>query len=114
MPHETTLVSMKMDRKAAEKRSTGEVPSDRPVYPWGLSVNLDHEALDKLGMSKLPTVGKSLYLTALVDVTSVSENESREGGKTTTNRSVSLQITNLALGPVGRKSDADALYGDGD
>lgn len=89
------LVSMKLD---PEKRDKGYGPtavtetSNRPIYPWGLAINLDEEALDKLGI-ELPKVGSEMTLIARVDVTAVSSNES-ESGKS---RSASLQITEMCL-----------------
>jgi len=108
------LKSMKLDPKAREKMPQPSLAEsgDRPLYPWGLEVRLETEALEKLGLAdKLPTVGKSMKLEAMVDVTSVSENDSR-GGKSC---SVTLQITDLGLGAA--KSDdgevGDRLYGKG-
>lgn len=108
------LVSMKLDPPA---RSTAGYPSeasgkiDAPLYPWGLEVTLDTAALEKLGLAdKLPAVGSSLKLRALVDVTSVSENESQDGGRTC---SVRLQITDLWLSGAVQDVDPGAIYGKG-
>jgi len=101
------LVSMKMSKADREKTSEpSSVSTDRPVYPWGLALTLDNEALEKLGM---PTceVGDELMLMAKVKVTNMSANES-ENGK---NRSLGLQITDMAL-EAGSESEASgALYG---
>lgn len=110
MPHDTTMTNMKIDPKAREKM-TESVAADRPTYPWGLQVTLDNDALDKLSVDKLPQVGKSMLIYARVDVTSVSEHEASDGGKVRANRSVSLQITDLALMPDKKTTDAEgALY----
>jgi|SRR6185503_14721818 len=102
------LVNMKIDKAARqETHASKSALMDAPAYPYGLEVRLDKETLEKLGLTdKLPKVGTSLTLTALVDVTSVSENESTDGG---TNCSVSLQITDLALATA--KDAGDELYG---
>lgn len=109
------LKSMKIDPKAREEKYDASAVVDRPIYPWGLSLTLDNEALETLGIG-LPEVGKTLMLHARVDVTAVSEHESNSGGKTTTNRSVSLQITDMCLeadaGEGGRATEK--LYGTGD
>jgi len=84
---------------------------DRPRYPWGLSITLDTDTLDKLGLKKLPEVGAEFYLCASADVVSLSSNES-EGGK---NRSLSLQITALSLeleDDTDAAGAADKLYGE--
>jgi hypothetical protein len=104
----TKLVNMKIDPKEREKKyAESTVAADGPVYPWGLGLTLDDESLDKLGITKLPTVGKSYTLVAKCDVTSVSESESDMGSR----RSVSLQITDLALDFSDEKKDAgESLY----
>lgn len=109
------LVSMKIDKKAREERyAETAVASEGPAYPWGLQLNLDNEALEKLGID-LPEVGKTMMIIARVDITAASSSESIEGGKTRQNRSASLQITDLCLeadaGEGG--SAAETLYGKG-
>lgn len=104
------LKSMKISAAEREKRNTPAETSATPdAYPWGLSLNLENDTLDKLGL-ELPAVGDELVLVARVKVTSVS---SREGEGESKARSASLQITDMAVG--GEKSDAtDAaatLYG---
>lgn len=102
------LVSVKLTT-AEQKDAVEPSSADRPRYPWGLSISLDTDTLDKLGMKTLPDVGEAYMLVARVDVTGVSSNES-EGGKA---RSVSLQITDLCLeDATKKKSAADVLYGD--
>lgn len=102
----TKLVSMKMSAK--DRQETMATPADKgdaPVYPYGLELRLDNDALEKLGIDP-PEVGESLTLTAKVSVTSCSSNQT-ESGK---NQSCSLQITDMALGETGGKSAADTLY----
>lgn len=110
MPHDTKMVSMKIDPKEREERyKSMEKPADGPMYPYGLALHLEDEVMEKLKMSKLPQVGKQVLVYALADVTSVSENESMVGG---TRQSVSLQITDLALlaPPKNEESTEEALY----
>lgn len=108
------LKSMKLDTSAQEKMAPPSVADggDRPLYPWGLEVRLETEALETLGLAdNLPEVGKGMKLEALVDVTSVSENDNR-GGKSC---SVTLQITDLGLAPM-KDNDSEVgarLYGKG-
>lgn len=90
------LVSMKISAAEAKKmmEPSSLAEGDRPRYPWGLSITLDKDALDKLGIDdELPSVGESYVLIAEVDVVSVSSNQSEGGG----NRSVGLQITSMCL-----------------
>lgn len=103
------LVNMKIDQKAREEKYQESALVERPAYPWGLSVNLDEETIEKLGL-ELPEVGKDLMLVARVNVTSVSANETKGTG---TNRSIGLQITDMCLEVDGGEggSAADRLYG---
>jgi len=101
---------MKLDPKAREAKYAESALVDRPLYPWGLAITLDEEALEALGMTELPEVGKPLRLEALVDVTAVSSNESKGGAS----RSVSLQITAMCLEtPAEKKSTESKLYAKG-
>lgn len=86
-----------------------EAAKDGPRYPWGTSIDLNDEALSKLGITKLPEVGETLAVEARVTVTSVSSSQTIAGEA---RRSCCLQITELGLGPVPKdKGDAeDALY----
>lgn len=102
------LVNMKIDPKEREKGLPDTVSADAPSYPWGLQLNLDEEALDKLGIETLPKVDGELMVLARATVTSVSSNESSGGGK---RKSVSLQITDLCLEKPSKNTDAaGALY----
>ena len=92
---EAVLVSMKKTNKKARKAPMEmSAPSSDETYPWGLSLELNEESLDKLSIDDLPKVGKEVTIMAKARVTSVSERDSTEGGKS---RSVSLQITKMAL-----------------
>lgn len=103
------LVSMKMTKAEREEKYSGKaIDADAPSYPYGLTVRLDNDALDRLKLKKLPEVGKSYMLIARCDVTSVSSNESEHGK----NENLELQITDLALDlDKGDNADAaDKLY----
>ena len=93
----TALVSMKLPKrdKTSEEKiyTTMAEPGDGPKYPWGLCLNLDEQQLEQLGIKDLPKVDSTVTLTAKATITSVSENQTQEG----TRRSVSIQITDLAI-----------------
>lgn len=92
------LVNMKRsadDRDAANEAAPSSM-IDEPLYPWGLSINLDEDSLEKLDL-ELPKVGKKFTLVAAVEVTSVSSNASK-GGES---QSVGLQITDMCLEAPG-------------
>jgi hypothetical protein len=89
------LVSMK--RSAAELKDQSVEAASAPVadaYPYGLAIQLEDDQLEKLGLDTLPKVGATLMLRARVTVRSVSTNESADQQS---RRSVSLQITDLAV-----------------
>jgi hypothetical protein len=106
------LKSMKMS--PAEQKEYAQ-PSlvtgpDAPSYPWGLCLTVDDDALEKLGLPALPTVGQTMMLMASVEVKSVSA--SQRGDELY--RSLELQITDMALEPsaAAKKQDtAEVLYG---
>lgn len=104
------MTSMKMD---SQEKSTMEknMVVDQPDYPYGLCLHLDENAIKKLGM-KMPKVGDSMMLHAMVTVKSTSQFDSKESGA---NRSMDMQITDMAMMPAkGKKSAAKALYGSDD
>lgn len=101
------LVSMKLTKAETEKEN--EVSEDRPEFPFGLTLRLDNEALDKLGMKEMPEVGTDIELAAKVVVTEVSEHTRGDGD---TVKGLSLQITDMNL--FKRESPtktADKIYG---
>jgi len=92
------LKSMKLAKREAQPEPTSIAgKDDGPRYPWGLQLELNDEALEKLGMSSLPKVGKTCTVQAKAIVTGVRENQNQSG----TNRSVSLQITDLGVSVDG-------------
>lgn len=93
------LVSMKLDpKKREEQYAECAVKPDRPLYPWGLELRLDDDALEKLGLAKLPPAGGSIMVLARAEVTgSNSRDEVDSAGKVKTSQSLTLQITDLCL-----------------
>lgn len=87
------MKNSKKDKKKSESAMCSPCGSSEE-YPYGLRIDLSDEALDKLGLDKLPGVGDKMTLEASVKVTSVSEN-SYEGQDR--RRSVTLQITDMKL-----------------
>ncbi|KKK82194.1 hypothetical protein LCGC14_2805830 [marine sediment metagenome] len=84
------LRDMKLSR--SEKAEDAEIASDSPDYPYGLILNLDQDALEKLGI-ELPDVGDTFFVVAVATVRSVSEHKSDDH----TSQDVSLQIEQLSL-----------------
>ena len=94
---EPKMVSMKRSEKDKRKDMGECAPVDciAPDYPWGLTLNLGTDELDKLGM-KTPTVGEEMTLTVKVRVTSCREDEhERPDGKHVEDRGCTLQVTDI-------------------
>lgn len=66
-----------------------------PRYPWGLSLNLDHATMERLGLGDLAG-GQEVEIHAKGKMTSVSHNEDEDGKP---RRSGSVQITHMRLKP---------------
>lgn len=107
------LKSMKLDKKEKDEYAKGSMACERPDYPWGLSINLDDESLEKLGVDsvgKLPKVGDTMLCLCRVKVQSVSSSESAsdENGA---RMNACLQITDFAWEPDSKDSAEEKLYG---
>lgn len=104
------LISMACTPKeeASEKETLlgYEEPSE-PKYPYGLQLSLDEESLQKLGLEGLLQVGSVVTIVAKAKVVGASEHETQEE----TERSVSIQITDMAPITAQSASMADRLYG---
>ncbi len=90
---DAVLVSMKRTKSEKKDNDEGGVSITENDYPYGLSVSLEKESLDKLGITTLPEIGDTFTLTAKVKVTSISESASEDGDT----KSASLQITDMKL-----------------
>ena len=89
------MVDMALTPKEAEEEYSAPAydSSKGPKYPWGLSIRLTQEELDKLGLSASDVeVGDVVEICGLAKVTSVSSSETQEGA----NSCVELQIIALS------------------
>lgn len=103
-----------MARTAADKKAEKDKYSNKTLggsgeddYPYGLSVSLGHEELNKLGLNgPLPKVGSKIPLTAHAHVKSTSE-ESTDGVK---RRRMTLELRHMALdhGQQAKGADPEA------
>lgn len=97
------MVDMALTPEEQEKRSTGmpmSVMGDAPKYPYGLSICLTQDELEKLDVDFGDwEVGDVFHLHALTEITSISQNETTDGK----NCRVELQITRLS----GEPEDAE-------
>mgnify|MGYP001596297992 CR=1 FL=1 len=100
------MKSMKMS-PAESKEYSEPMPGGAPVYPYGLCLNLDDDAIDKLGMVGMPEPGQTMMIQARVTVTGCRQEQRQDE----THRSMDLQITDMAIGPDTAKPSAeDRLY----
>jgi hypothetical protein len=100
------MISMKREKQNSE---SNEVAMDeKPDYPYGLTLHLDSESLDKLGIKELPEVGAEMMIGAKVKVESINMSDSDDGKE----KHVALQVTDMELSGADKPSAADTLYGD--
>lgn len=93
------LINMKLSKEEAREYTSADV-SDAPKYSYGLAIDLDDDAIDKLGVEDLE-VGDVVNVQAKAKVTSKSGRENLLGDS---ENSLCLQITDMEVGP------ASALY----
>ena len=62
-------------------------------YPYGLSICLCNDEIEKLGLDDNVDVGDMLHLFAMGKVTSVSKNDTEEGARVR----VEIQLTHLGV-----------------
>lgn len=97
------MVDMEMSKEEI-KETLVATPSEGPRYPYGLKITLDQEQLEKLGITDLPSVGDYATISAKCEVCHVSENQYEDGQ---TSKSLSLQITDLAVGGLSEEEIYD-------
>jgi hypothetical protein len=102
------LVDLKRTKAEQKERNSSSKLSapDSDEYPYGLTVSLDHDALDKLGMKTMPKAGTKLHLHAHAHVKSVEETHHAGGKK---RRHMSLELQKMALEATQRASDEPGI-----
>ena len=91
-----------MKRTKAEKKehisdapSVGMSPED---YPYGLTINLEKESLDKLGLDIDDiAIGRRVSIEAVAKITNLNKSISEKDNHS----SMSLQITDMSVTPKG-------------
>lgn len=93
--------------------SPGNWPQN--LYPYGLSISLENEQLEKLNLSSDVKVGDKIAFAAIGTVTAASERDTDKGPKCR----VEIQITHLSLSeahneeaPKKPKPGYDRIYND--
>ena len=94
---------------AEQKEEVEEYKPIKPDYPWGLSIDLNDDSLEKLGIKTLPSVGEVYVIMAKAVVRSVGSSSSQDGDDS---RHMCLQITDMGIATdVTPAAAATALYG---
>ncbi len=97
------MVSMEKTPMEREQNSALAAP-DEPLYPYGLSLTLNSEELEKLGLDcsdEECQVGNYLHLHALAEVTGYHKSDTGNGEKHTLN----IQITHLQIEDEGAENE---------
>lgn len=70
-----------------------------PAYPYGLTICLNEDSLDKLGLGgDLPDVGDQVTIIAVGTVTSASANESKKAdGGTVVHKRVEIELREMGV-----------------
>uniref|UniRef100_A0A6M3XM12 Uncharacterized protein n=1 Tax=viral metagenome TaxID=1070528 RepID=A0A6M3XM12_9ZZZZ len=99
------LKSMKLTAKQAKTMdSPSAVSPSKPKYPWGLSISLEKEALDKLGIEISDfDVGEIVSIAAKARITRITISD----GTDYQERSMNIQIEKMALNQGESKEDLD-------
>jgi hypothetical protein len=99
------MVDMKMSAKEAKEQSSPST-DEGPRYPYGLSINLGAEEMEKLGIGDSVEVGDVVTVTAKANVTSKSAFQTMLGKS---EGSLCLQITDMEV-TGGLSKATKALY----
>ena len=98
------MVDLALTKEESDEASpVPATASDRPMYPWGLRINLCQDELEKLGLSDDDIKpGDMIHFHSMATVVSVSTNQTQDGDD---HCSVALQITHMNA--VENESDED-------
>lgn len=99
------MVDLELDNKESEKETVEAQELEKPKYPWGTSMCLEQDVIEKLGFKDLPEVGEEFIITAKVHVTGVGKRETKDEEY----KNINLQMTEMSLEPF--KEDGYAKLG---
>jgi hypothetical protein len=102
------MADMKISKTEAKEHALG-IEMDTPEYPYGLSISLEQDQLEKLGITDMPKVGAKMMVHANAVVKTVSAYDTQNGS----DKRVELQITEMELVPGEGKDPAEIMYGKG-
>lgn len=109
----TNLAMTKEEAKAEYGMSTNKAEDDEdlPRYPYGLTLYLDDDTLEKLGITDLPKVGSKMLaqITVMVTGTSQRATQSTKAGEEM-KTCVDMQITDMELAMPAGKPTSEVMY----
>ncbi len=101
------MAMIDMKQKPEREEAPGAIEAEQPQYPYGLSLSLEKEQLEKLGITELPKVGAKMMVHANAVVKTVSEYNTQSGQ----DQRVELQIIEMELAAGEAKDPAEIMYG---
>lgn len=102
------MAMVSMRREPEREEMPGQVEMDEPAYPEGLTLELEADDLEKLGITALPAVGTTMEIRARVYVKKAGKEQTHGGEES----SVELQVTDLGIEQSQRQGEiATLLYG---
>lgn len=104
------MIDMKKDAKEMMRDTMPFGMGSQSEYPYGLSICLGNDELEKLGLDNECEVGDMIHLFALAKVTSLSKNDTGDGEKTR----IELQITHLGCEDENEENEEVAGEEEGD
>lgn len=88
------MISMELTEKESKKDTVEAMEHVEPKYPWGLSISLNDESLEKLGWEDREFKrGEEIVLEIKVKVIGFSEQDTMQGEM----KNVQLQITEMEV-----------------
>lgn len=107
------LVDMKRTKKEAKDNSPEVAKSSmEEKYPWGLSITLEKESLEKLGIDVSKCgIGDKVMIEAECEVSNISMSERIKGQD---QKTLGLQITRMAVDTSKKKKSSSYFKRQGD
>jgi hypothetical protein len=104
------MKSIELDDKRSEEETVEAEEKERPKWPYGTCITINHELLDILDIKELPEVGAKFKIEAECHVAGVSQYENKDMSE----RQFTLQIEEMDLSKTKEdyfKKVAKKVYG---
>lgn len=104
----TPMARTAQEKAEIVKQSDPATTDSVSEYPWGLSLCLNEDSLEKLGVTDLPKPGTEVTIMAKARVTGV--RMSADEGDNIDRQGVDLQITDMSFDAGAAGKAARSLY----